>query len=359
MKKMVVAGLVVVMLFAAASAWAELCPKCRKMMFIMSIGKCVECGGMTTSGSHKLCPKCSAKLGECEHCRAKLNLGKVAPAPKQDDGAVGEVKVKAAPITLTVLAAQNGKAVTCFPNDLIEVRLRGNATTGFQWLPVVEKDGVLVLAGNDYEDDKINVPGAGGWSIVRYRAVKPGEGKVALEYRRPWEKTKPEQVFSVTVKVEADPTTERAAKLKADVESFRLQLQHIGESGKPFYNVDLSVPMVEKGEASLFSPWAQISEAQARRIIDHLAKDGYLRRAQNKVNILRERLPTGPTYMLSVVGPPDEIQLTESLGWDLTMLRRLEALREVCEGDARKAMDLLLGRMSGLKAEWEAAEKQK
>jgi len=60
------------LLAVAAPALADLCPKCKGMMFTKDIGQCKECGGMTTSGAFKLCMRCSKKLGQCEHCRAPL-----------------------------------------------------------------------------------------------------------------------------------------------------------------------------------------------------------------------------------------------------------------------------------------------
>ena len=41
-------------------------------MFVDSPGKCIECGGPTSSGALQLCPKCSAKRHQCEHCLAAL-----------------------------------------------------------------------------------------------------------------------------------------------------------------------------------------------------------------------------------------------------------------------------------------------
>lgn len=60
----------------ACPAAAELCGRCKGKVYIRNIGKCVTCGGMTRSGAFKLCKKCSARLGECEHCRKPL--GKAA-----------------------------------------------------------------------------------------------------------------------------------------------------------------------------------------------------------------------------------------------------------------------------------------
>ncbi len=53
-------------------ALADLCPKCKDGMYIQSVGECVVCKEFTASGAFKLCKKCSAKLKECEHCRAPL-----------------------------------------------------------------------------------------------------------------------------------------------------------------------------------------------------------------------------------------------------------------------------------------------
>ena len=40
------------------------------------------------------------------------------------------------------------------------------------------------------------------------------------------------------------------------------------------------------------------------------------------------------------------------------MLKRLDALRAVLDGDAAKKMDLLLGRLSGLRKAWTEADKK-
>jgi hypothetical protein len=67
----VVLAAAVCLVFAAPAA-AELCAKCKDMMFIESIGHCKVCKGDTASGAFQLCKACSAKLGECENCRAQL-----------------------------------------------------------------------------------------------------------------------------------------------------------------------------------------------------------------------------------------------------------------------------------------------
>jgi len=86
---MLIVGVVVFSSFAPAVA--ELCEKCKNKVYTCDIGRCENCGGPTASGAFKLCRKCSALLGECQHCRAKLKAVKppknakpvpVKPAPK-------------------------------------------------------------------------------------------------------------------------------------------------------------------------------------------------------------------------------------------------------------------------------------
>ena len=60
-------------------ARAALCGKCRELMFVDSDGKCAACGAPTTSSALQLCPKCSAKRHQCEHC--------LGPTTEKDEAA--------------------------------------------------------------------------------------------------------------------------------------------------------------------------------------------------------------------------------------------------------------------------------
>ena len=76
MKRNLFSLLAAAMVFSAAvlgwsqSTRAALCSKCRDLMFVDSTGKCIHCGDPTASGALQLCPKCSAKRHQCEHCLA-------------------------------------------------------------------------------------------------------------------------------------------------------------------------------------------------------------------------------------------------------------------------------------------------
>jgi len=86
MKRFVWAVVCVVLVFGSVlPAAAELCKRCKGRMYIQNIGTCTSCGGHTTSGAFKLCPKCSAKLGKCEHCLTQFDVPQPEPEPKPID----------------------------------------------------------------------------------------------------------------------------------------------------------------------------------------------------------------------------------------------------------------------------------
>jgi inhibitor of cysteine peptidase len=176
-------GLVAIVIVCSA-ARAELCPKCRDKGYIQNIGTCAECGGATSSGTFKLCKKCSAKLGQCEHCRAPLR-GKGAD--------------------LTLGEEANGKTVAAEVKQTLLVKLPGNITTGYSWgVSKLEGEALEMVGKPDYVADKApkKMVGSGGTFHLTFRAVKPGKATVTLAYARPWEKdTPPAKTFTLTVEV--------------------------------------------------------------------------------------------------------------------------------------------------------------
>lgn len=77
--------------------------------------------------------------------------------------------------------------------DVLVVRLAANASTGFAWAwdePTAA--GVLVQAGEPAMSgvDATRV-GSGGTQAWRFRVVKPGDARLRLDYRRPWEQATP------------------------------------------------------------------------------------------------------------------------------------------------------------------------
>jgi inhibitor of cysteine peptidase len=101
---------------------------------------------------------------------------------------------------------QNGKTVTVKKGATVKVKLRFQAGTGFSWVVAgVDKKVLLAKGKPTTEGIKGEKPRPGGprLQVFTFAAEAPGETKLELEYKRPFEKGKaPAKKFSVTVKVE-------------------------------------------------------------------------------------------------------------------------------------------------------------
>jgi len=127
---------------------------------------------------------------------ARAPVGQLLPPP---DGPAG---AKAT----TLGEDANGKTVAAKIGDVFAIRLRGNATTGYQWqVAKVDGDAVVQVGKMEYLADQAEGRvGAGGTFVIAFRAEKPGKATPALAYVRPWEKGKePRESFAVTIAVEA------------------------------------------------------------------------------------------------------------------------------------------------------------
>ncbi|MFO7899979.1 MAG: hypothetical protein R6V58_13080 [Planctomycetota bacterium] len=327
--------LAVAMMLVSASARAALCPKCSRKMFTADIGKCVECGGHTTSGSHKLCPKCSRRLGRCEHCRAKLKGGPrpVKPNPKPDKPKKPKVKV------LADRRHGNWRHRFLILNPSSRSRVTGGQLwfDGKQLLPKQHAGWMWTPWGKAvYFKQRLKR----GWMLGDYRGRTIPDGK---EIESPDPKA-------------SEKVNERYEELRESADAFTLDLRYVGESGKPFYNLVLSAPGLKRKEEP-FEMIRLLDGKQVLRLIDCLTYDGFLARAGNIAGKEIEP-PKGPAYTLTVSGP-NGLELYEDLGWDLAMLKRLDALRKPLGGEPAKAMDRLLGRMSGLRKKWRKASAAK
>lgn len=152
---------------------------------------------------------------------------------------------------------------------------------------------------------------------------------------------------------------ERARSFKRHMKGFDCHLKYCGETGKPFYNLRLSVP-ASKSTVVGSRLTVPIDKSQASRIIDHLLASGFFARAKAVDPRSRREgwlAPHGSRYLLTVCN--EGMFLREDLGWKLPMLTRLDALRKVLKGDAAVKMDLLLGRLDGLRKAWTEAQEKR
>lgn len=208
-----VLGFLLVLILAVPSG-AGLCSKCKDGMYTMDIGKCVICGGATSSGAFKLCKVCSAKLGQCEHCRGPLVSGQKKGTPLPSPGATREKM-------LILREADRGKTVAAKVGQRIAVVLFENRTTGYGWvLGKIEGDVLRQVKKEDIEilRDIISpgkpVVGGGSEAVVAaFDVVKEGRAIVKLEYVRQWEKKNTSgKTFAVTIDVKSAGSESEPAK---------------------------------------------------------------------------------------------------------------------------------------------------
>ena len=162
---------------------------------------------------------------------------------------------------------------------------------------------------------------------------------------------------------------ERAKQLRAEVQSLWVTLgcsqtaSIIVESqngvptsrvvtGKSYCEVRLGVqPFVytsDKPDLRL----VRLSPLQAKRLIDHLAAEGFLCQA---VELGKQKIPqrdlSKNCYTLQV--STKSLQLHEDLGWGPGLLKRLEGLRTALDGDGAEAMSALLTTLDDDRKAWE------
>lgn len=106
--------------------------------------------------------------------------------------------------TVTVSDSDRGRTIELVVGDTLQVRLRGNPTTGFQWSTVAADSNVVRAAGMPQfisEKDLVGSPGTEAW---RYVAVMQGSTRLELAYQRPFETgVAPAKTYDLNVVVRA------------------------------------------------------------------------------------------------------------------------------------------------------------
>jgi hypothetical protein len=214
-----------------------------------------------------------------------------------------------------------------------------------------KRRGALTYGGREIPGaakwDRIHTP----WGQMQFMGAKPGSWNsgwlLEFTHGRPIDRTKGRRLL-------AGQAPDRVKLLKRHIEKFVLVVRYYGPKDKGRYSLTLRVPAVWD-QRPPFWPAAQLSKAQAEKIIDHLDTTGILAVAGNLHNKGFEP-PKGPTYALTVTGP-NELLLYEPLGWDLKMLNRLDALRKVLDkgSGAGKAMDKVTKALEPQRKKWQKA----
>lgn len=74
--------------------------------------------------------------------------------------------------------------ITIGSDQVLEVRLHGNPTTGYEW--DVSEEGVLRFVDSSHEPDS-DADGSPGVTTLVFEPARPGTGTLVLVYHRPWE----------------------------------------------------------------------------------------------------------------------------------------------------------------------------
>jgi inhibitor of cysteine peptidase len=96
-----------------------------------------------------------------------------------------------------------GQPVSVTAGQEFVIALESNITTGFSWQASFDEDSLVLVEKTYKEKDNSGKVGGGGADYFRFKALKSGETKVTLSYRRPWETPSAQDktaVFNVSVK---------------------------------------------------------------------------------------------------------------------------------------------------------------
>jgi inhibitor of cysteine peptidase len=94
-------------------------------------------------------------------------------------------------------AEQAGEIVELAVDEILEVRLEANPTTGFEW--VVLDAGILELVSEEHKPDS-DADGSGGITTLTFSPTGTGSAALELVYLQPF-RDDPEPIASLTVTV--------------------------------------------------------------------------------------------------------------------------------------------------------------
>jgi hypothetical protein len=163
-------------------------------------------------------------------------------------------------------------------------------------------------------------------------------------------------------------TTERMKTLRT-CESLTAMFRYYGDQDKPFYEITYHLGDYDAtGSKNSFHRDTKLERDAMFKLLDALAKDSFIGKAGDiSTKDIKPRVGYNLTLVAKKKDAGDEfkklgwqsingdghVELYQPFGWDLKMIERLEKLQPALAGDAAKDMEFLLGRLSGLKREWQ------
>ncbi len=102
---------------------------------------------------------------------------------------------------MLVLSAENAdQSVEVQQDQIFQVSLEGNLTTGYNWVMAPQVPQLIEPQGDPEFEAASNLVGSPGTVTFTFKAVAPGQTTLHFDYKRPWEETtKPEKTYEVTV----------------------------------------------------------------------------------------------------------------------------------------------------------------
>lgn len=131
-----------------------------------------------------------------------LLLSACSPAMQAKTGDV-QLRAKPAARTIVINGAHNGRSVKLAVGDTLVVVLPSNAGTGYAWQVVRKSKGVLASVGSTTKARAVKSVRLGSRRQKRFvfRAIEPGNSRLRLVYRRPFEQVQPAATFEVYIRV--------------------------------------------------------------------------------------------------------------------------------------------------------------
>lgn len=176
---------------------------------------------------------------------------------------------------------------------------------------------------------------------------------------------------SVCGAAEDELTTERLKTLRT-CESLTAMFRYWGDQDKPFYQITYHLgDFAAAGGANSFDRVTRLDREAMLKLLEALAKDGFIAAARDistkdikptlgySLTLIAKKKDAGEEFKKlgwQAIQGDGQVELYQPLGWDLKMIERLERLQPALVGESAKDMEFLLGRLSGLKREWQQAK---
>ncbi len=97
------------------------------------------------------------------------------------------------------------KRIMLQPEQILELSLKSNPTTGYDWQVFLPETEVLIRGEREFRPCNEKLCGGGGLAVLRFKGGKPGRTTLIGCYYRNWEKIdlQHDQTFTVSVEVVA------------------------------------------------------------------------------------------------------------------------------------------------------------